>query len=129
MGVISLNHKHQDIETHAGAGSLKPTWQIKVTAFVIGAVIMSFFVGDPHGYGWGSAIIASVVAIVIPMMAFRKFWNMTRFWIILIILSALQIRFVIAVHPLIDEYRFIFMLLLASVDLLMVTLVIYWTCA
>lgn len=129
MGVISLAHKHHsfDIDGANSRGTTPPTRQAHVIAIAAGTV--AFLFSLKFGYAWTGSVTAACIAVVIPISAFRKFWYTARFWIVASLLAAFQIPLVIVAHPLIDEYRFVFMLLFASGDLVVVSVVIYWICS
>ena len=106
-----------------------PGWQTKTLAFVAGGVIAALFVSNPRGYGFGGAMVAAGAALVVPTIAYRKFWGQYRFWIVFALLAAVQVPLVIAVRPLVEQFRFMFMLLFGAVDCVAVISAFYWTCA
>jgi hypothetical protein len=87
----------------------------------------ALFSGRRHGYGWGGAIVSAGAALLIPGFGYRKFWVRGRFWAIFALLAVLQVPVVIAVVPLVEQFRFIFGLAFGALDCMFVITVIYWT--
>lgn len=105
-----------------------PGWRTKLVAFVIGVIIAAIFAGKPQGYGWGGAILCGGAAVVVPALAYQRLWGTRQFWVTLALLTALQVPVVIGVRPLIEQFRFMFILVFGSVDCMFVIAVIYWAC-
>jgi hypothetical protein len=106
----------------------KPSWRTHVIA--IGGGIFAFLCSLKFGYAWGGSIAAAGAALIFPFVAYyRKFGNHGRFWITMTLLTAIQIPLVMAVRPLVEQFRFAFMLMFATVDCVLVASVISWMCS
>ena len=84
---------------------------------------------SPKGYGLWGAITASAAALVVPILGFRGFWSMRRFWIVSGSLALLQVPLVIVVREMVEQHRFPFMLGFGAVDCVFVITVIYRLCS
>ena len=73
--------------------------------------------------------MAAGAALIIPIIGFRDFWNMGRFWITVLVLGAAQVPLVIAVRPLIEQLKFPFMFTFGMFDCILVALAISWVCS
>ena len=70
----------------------------------------------------------AAVAVVVPLLLFRRFWNQTWFWITAVLLGVIQVPVVVAVRPLIDQARSFYMLTFVMIDGLIVIAVICLVC-
>ncbi len=125
MGRAQTNLRHGESDPTVG---WNPGWRTKALALLIGGVIAALFDGRPHGYGWGGAILSAGAALVVSAVAYQKLWGRRQFWITLALLAAVQVPVVIAVRPLVEQFRFVFMLVFGAVDCMVVISVIYWAC-
>ena len=101
------------------------TWSFKGPLLVI-AVLAGFF---DHALHWGRAPIAAGVAMIIPIIGFRGLWSETRFWITVVLLGVLQIPVVIAVQPVMEQFKFPYMLLFGVIDCALIISAISWVCS
>ncbi len=67
--------------------------------------------------------------MIIPIIAFRDYWNELRFWITVVILGVLQVPLVIAVEPSMEQFRFPFMFTFMILDGLAVIILISRVCS
>ena len=109
-------------------GGWNPGWRTKVLALLVGVIIAALSNGRAHGYGWGGAILSAGAALLVPILAYRRLWGRGRFWTTLALLAALQVPLVIAVRPLVEQFRFAFMLMFGAVDCMVVICAVYWVC-
>ncbi len=99
-------------------------WSFKGPLIVL-ALLFGFF---DHILHWGRAPFAAGVAMIIPIIGFRDFWNESRFWVTVALLGALQIPLVIALQPLTDRFEFPFMLAFGILDCALMIAAISWVC-
>jgi hypothetical protein len=128
-----LSHRgHDGVHRHESAddsGLWRPGWRLKVTGFAVGGLLALLSFGSPNGYSrWGSVLMAGA-AIVLPTLQFRKFWSQGRFWVTVSLLAALQIPLVLAVRPLIERLRAVFLLEFVIIDGLFVIAAILFVCS
>jgi hypothetical protein len=90
---------------------------------------MALFIDKSNGYGWGGAIVSAGASIAVPTMAFRKLWGQGWFWLVCALLAVLQIPLVIVVHPLVEQFRFGFLLMFGVTDCFVVIAAMYWLCS
>lgn len=83
---------------HHSLNRWNPGWPTKVVAGMAGGFMALLSLRSPKGYGLWGAIIASSAALFVPILAFRGFWSMRRFWIVAGFLALLQIPLVIVVR-------------------------------
>jgi hypothetical protein len=100
-------------------------WSIKgpllLLALLVGALSEYFH--------WGGAPFAAGVAMIIPIIGFRKFWMKTRFWITVVVLGIAQVPLVVYLNPVIDRYRIPSMLAFGIADCLVVILALSFICS
>jgi hypothetical protein len=88
-------------------------------------VFLSFF-NDPLFHGWGLPAGVAVAAIGIPLFMYRSYWQGTWFWLTLLALLVLQVPLVIACRPLMDQLKFGFNILFATLDVFLVAIAVNW---
>jgi hypothetical protein len=100
-------------------------WSVKgpflVVTFLLGALSAALH--------WGTAPIAAAVAMTVPMIGFRDFWDEARFWVTIVALGAAQVPLVVIVRPLIEQYRFAAMFTFGILDCVFVVQVISRVCS
>lgn len=101
------------------------TWSIKGPLIIL-ALLLGFLGG---ALNWNSAPFAAGVAMVIPIIGFRDFWNEVRFWITVVLLGALQVPLVFFVRPLIERLKFQFMFTFGVFDCALMVLALSWVCS
>ena len=106
-----------------------PGWPTKMAAAMAGGFMALLSLSSPKGYGLWGAITASAGALLVPIVAFRGFWSMRRFWIVAGFLALLQIPLVIVVREMVEQHRFPIMLGFGAVDCVFVIAVIYRLCS
>jgi hypothetical protein len=96
--------------------------------FHVGLVAFGVAIGFLDGWvhPWGLTIGASAIAVLIPVFYYRQFWANRWFWFTVSALAILQIPLVIVAGPLIDQFRFLFLLFFAATDGVMVSMVVRW---
>jgi len=87
-------------------------WSIKGPILLL-ALLLGFF---DHALHWGRGPFAAGLAMVIPIIGFRDFWNSGRFWITIALLGVLQVPLVMGVRPLMEQLKFPFMLTFGILD-------------
>jgi hypothetical protein len=90
-------------------------------------LLVGFF--DSWLHGWGYAAAPAAIALIAPVIGYRKFWHLGRFWITAILLTALQIPLVILLRPTVEKFRFIALLSFAVADCVVITLALSWICS
>ena len=70
----------------------------------------------------------AAVAVLVPILLFRRFWKQTWFWTTALVLGLVQVPIVVAVRPLIEQARSFYMLTFVMVDGLLVITVISLVC-
>jgi hypothetical protein len=100
-------------------------WSINGPILVL-ALLLGFF---DHYLHWGLAALAAGVAIVIPIIGFRDFWNNGRFWITVALLGVAQVPLVTGVRPLMEQLKFPFMFAFGILDCALMVLAISWVCS
>ena len=77
-------------------------WQAKLILFsAVG--IAGFF--DHAFAAWGAPITVAAIALFLPVLYWREFWDQIWFWITMALLAAIQAPLVIVMRPLIEERR------------------------
>lgn len=100
-------------------------WTFKWPLLVL-ALLLGFF---DHALHWGRAPFAAGVAMIVPVIGFRDFWNESRFWITILLLGVFQIPLVIGVRPLMEQLKFPFMLTFGILDCALMIAVVSWVCS
>jgi uncharacterized membrane protein YebE (DUF533 family) len=89
------SHRTQSKDLH----KWHPGWRTKAIAAAAGGVMAVLSFGSPHGYAWGGSILSAGAALIVPAIAYRRFWNQGRFWITSALLAVLQVPLVFAMQP------------------------------
>lgn len=97
-------------------------WSIKGPMFVV-AGLLGFF---DHALHWGRASFVTGVAIVLPVIMFREYWNQARFWITVTLLGAIQVLLALGVSSTMERLKFPFMLVFGIADFMLMVLAISW---
>jgi hypothetical protein len=106
----------------------KPTWRTHVLAITVG--VFAFLCSLRFGYAWGGSIAAAVAGLIFPVVAYYgKFGAHRWFWVTVTLLTILQIPLVIAVRPLVEQFRFVCMLVFGVVDFVLVAFILSWVCS
>jgi nicotinamide riboside transporter PnuC len=100
-------------------------WSVKGPLLIL-VVILTFF---DNVLGWGRAPIAAGVAMLLPIVGYRDFWNEGRFWITVGLLGVAQVPLVIEAAPLMEKLKFPFMFTFGILDCVLVALAISWVCS
>lgn len=100
-------------------------WSFKGPLLVL-ALLLGFF---DHSLHWGRAPFAAGLAMIIPIIGFRDFWNKSRFWVTVVLLTILQIPIVIGLGPLIEQLRFPAMLTFGILDCAVMIVAVSWVCS
>ena len=100
-------------------------WSIKGPILLL-ALLLGFF---DHVLHWGRGPFAAGLAMIIPIIGFRDFWNSGRFWVTIVLLGVLQVPLVIGVKPLMEQLKFPFMFTFGMLDCALVALAISWVCS
>jgi hypothetical protein len=64
--------------------------------------------------------------ILLPTLKYRRYWSETWFWMTMLALSTLQVPLAILARPRMDELKFGFNLLFATIDIFLVAVVVNW---
>ncbi len=71
----------------------------------------------------------AAAAVVVPILQFRKFWSLSRFWITVSLLAVMQVPLVAAAQPLVERLRAVSLLAFGVVDGLFVIALILLVCS
>jgi|ERR1035437_1320324 hypothetical protein len=105
----------------------KPWW-LHVLAIAIGLFACLCIVR--FGYAWGGSIGAAAGGLIFPaIIYYRKVGEPHRFWMTVTLLTIVQIPLVIAARLLVEQFRFVFMLVFAVGDCVFVALALNWMCS
>jgi len=99
----------------------KATWRTYVIGIFVGAAGL---LAEHYFPGGSRSIIVGSAAIIMTIIAKRRYWRFAAFWGTLTVLAVLQIPLMMACKGLLDEFKFGFMLLLAVADFFVISLVI-----
>jgi hypothetical protein len=114
--------------SHSEPKEHKPWW---LHALAIGIGVLAFLCSLRFGYGWGASIGAAALGLIFPtIFCYRKPGKRPhRFWQAVTLLTILQIPLVIAARPLVEQFRFIFLLAFGFGDCVLVAFVLNWMCS
>jgi hypothetical protein len=105
----------------------KPRW---LHVLAVGIGILACFCIDEFGYGWGASTGIAAVALIFPaVIYYRKTGKRERFWMAVVFLAIAQVPLVIAVRPLMEQFRAVFLLVFGVVDWALVAFGISWACS
>ena len=99
-------------------------WSVKGPLFVL-ALILGFLSGPLH---WGHSAFVVGVAMIVPILGYREFWNEWKFWITVALLGVLQVPLALTVRALMEQQGLPFMLTFGIVDCLLVAAVLSFVC-
>jgi hypothetical protein len=74
-------------------------------------------------------MVAAGIALIAPMIGYRAFWNLGRFWITIILLGGLQVPLVMIAQPYVEPLRFAGAFILGVADCFVITLALAWVCS
>ena len=75
----------------------------------------------PHGYGWAGLTIAALVSLgYMGTFYYSKVEDLRRFWLVIGVLALIHIPVIAGLRPYAEQYRFMFLLLFASIDCLVI---------
>jgi nicotinamide riboside transporter PnuC len=100
------------------------TWRIKGPILVV-ALLLGFF---DHALHWGSVSFAVAIAMVLPIIGFRDFWNLWKFWVTVVALAFLQALLVLALRPVLEKSGFVLLYGFSILDCTLVVAVIFRVC-
>lgn len=100
------------------------TWPIKGPLLVV-ALLLGFF---DHSLHWGGAAFAAGIAVVLPIIGFREFWQEWKFWAALSALALLQLPLVLAVRTFVGKPGFPLLYALTILDCMFVILGLSYVC-
>jgi hypothetical protein len=99
----------------------KVTWRVYVVALVLGAIAVLFgrqVPGISRSLGSAGAAVLGIIIVK------RRYWQYRWFWITFTVLVILQFPLMLLTKPLMDYLKFVFMWILALVDLFAMSLAI-----
>ena len=99
------------------------SWPARIVLATI-AVLLGWF--NHELGGWGLPTGVAGVVILLPTLKYQRYWSETWFWTTMLALSTLQVPLVILARPLMDELKFGFNLLFATIDIFFVAVVVNW---
>jgi hypothetical protein len=82
-----------------------------------------------HSLHWSGTALAAGVALIIPIIGFRDFWGMARFWATVCLLALVQVSVVMGMRPLSRRLGLPFMLGFGILDCAVVIIAISWVCS
>ena len=97
-------------------------------AVILGAAV---FLGvfDHLLYGWGRTVFSAGIALLVPVIGYRKFWRLARFWITAILVAIAQVPVVMLVQPQVEKTGFMGALMFAASACFLITLAFAWVCS
>jgi hypothetical protein len=120
-----MDHSKIHDSTREKAWRTVNTWAIK-GPFLLIALLLGYF---DHALHWGRAPLAAGLAIVLPIIGFRDFWNERNFWITASLLAVAQVPLVMALGPLMEKLGFPFMFTFGICDGVLIACAISWVCS
>jgi hypothetical protein len=88
------------------------------------AVLPGWFHHALGGWGLPAGVVGAV--ILLPTLKYRSYWSETWFWMTMLAFSTLQVPLAILARPRMDELKFGFNLLFATMDIFLVAVVVNW---
>lgn len=123
--MLDVSHEKSNHRSSGKVNQLGLSWPVKALLLSL-ALLAGFF---EHALGeWAGPTAMAAIAVVVPVLLFRRFWSQTGFWITAVILGAIQVPVVVAVRPLIEQARSFYMLTFVIIDGLLVIAVISLVC-
>jgi hypothetical protein len=99
------------------------SWPLRIVLATI-AVLLGWFNHALRGWGLPAGVAGAV--ILLPTLKYQRYWSETWFWTTMLAFSTLQVPLVILARPLMDELKFGFNLLFATIDIFFVAVVVNW---
>jgi hypothetical protein len=78
------------------------TWRIKEPLLTVAFLVGLF----DHALHRGGASVAAGMAMVLPIIGFRDFWNRWKFWTTVVVFAVLQVPMVLLMRPLVGKSGF-----------------------
>jgi hypothetical protein len=78
------------------------TWRFKGRLLII-AFLLVFFDRALH---WSGAPVIAGVALLLPVIGFRDFWNSWKLWATVLAFAVLQVSMVLLMRPLLEKSGF-----------------------
>jgi hypothetical protein len=123
--VLNVSHEKGNHYSTGNVNQRGLSWPVKALLVLL-ALLAGFF---EHALGgWVGSAAMAAVAVVVPILLFRRFWSQTWFWITAVLLGAIQVPVVVAVRPVIERARSFYMLTFVMVDGLLVIAIISLVC-
>lgn len=91
------------------------------------ALLLGFF--DHVLGGWGQTAFAAAIAVIAPVIGYRKFWRVRKFWIAAGALAVAQLPLVLMLLSYVRALGFTSVLVFALVDCVGVTFVLAFVCS
>lgn len=89
------------------------------------ALLLGFF---DHALHWGGAAFAASIAVVLPIIGFRDFWRLGKFWVTVSALALFQLPLVLAIRSFVERPGFPFLYAFTIVDGIFVVFGIAYVC-
>jgi hypothetical protein len=102
------------------------SWRVKGPLFAL-ALLMGLLSHALHN--WGEPIFFAAIVLMLPVFYYRRFWDRRWFWLMVMILGAVQIPLVFAAHPLVEQARTYYTVLFTMADLMFVIVVTSLVCS
>jgi len=99
------------------------SWPSRIVLATI-AVLLGWFHHALGGWGLPAGVVGAV--ILLPTLKYRRYWSESCFWMTMLAFSTLQVPLAILARPLMDELKFGFNLLFATIDIFFVAVVVNW---
>ena len=100
------------------------TWRIKGPLLVV-ALLVGFF---DHALHWSGASVAAGIALLVPVIGFRDYWNTWKFWATVLAFAALEVPIVLLMRPLVEKSGFPVLYAFGILDCAFVIGGIYYVC-
>jgi hypothetical protein len=100
------------------------TWPVK-GPILLAALLLGFFDHALHG----RLLFAATIAMLLPIIGFREFWNSWKFWVTVGLLTSLQVPLVIALRPQMEKARLPLLYAFTILDCSLVIAAIYFACS
>lgn len=120
-----MNHTQMSTSNRERKWRRVNIWPIKGPLLGI-ALLLGIFSELRH---WGAAPFVVAVAVILPIIGYRDFWDEPRFWITVVLLGFLQVPVALYVGPTMDRYKLPFMLAFGIADCLLVASVLWFVCS
>jgi hypothetical protein len=103
----------------------KLDWSVKAPILLLALLIGLF----EHRLNWGRGAFSSGLAMTIPIIGYRDFWNQGQSWVTVMLLGVIQVPLVIALRPVMEQFGFPVMFAFAAVDCALIATAISWVCS